>query len=403
VRKYIRRIPLILFVLAILAGLMYGFKTHPLPVDLATVQRGPMILTVDQLGKTRIKQRYVITAPLAGKLHRVDVKPGADLEQLRTENKPVALLEPGRPALLDARARAEATAKESAAKARLSEGNERLDKAKKQENYARAEYDRVRRAAANGGSSRQEVEDAELKMRSGEHDLSAAKFAVQVAEFELEQAQAVLKPFTSPGEVVSIVIGSPISKGKVLKVLQESETIIAAGTAIMEVGDPESIEAEIDVLTTDAVKVRDRAKAFLEHWGGDKPLEGKVRLTEPSGFTKVSALGVEEQRVNVIIDFDVPKEWRDQVRDAYRVEARIVVWEGENVLKVPAGALFRQGKELAVYLMADGKAVLRTVKIGHNNGLDAEVLSGLRERDQVLLHPGDKIKDGVAIVSRKVE
>jgi HlyD family secretion protein len=198
-----------------------------------------------------------------------------------------------------------------------------------------------------------------------------------------------------------IVIRSPISRGKVLKVSQESETIITAGTPIMEIGDPEDIEAEIDVLTTDAVKVRRGAKAYLLHWGGDTPIVGHVRLTEPSGFTKVSALGVEEQRVYVIIDFKVPRDWQGQVRDAYRVEARIVTWEGEDVLKVPAGALFRQGKEWSVYVMADGKASLRTVKIGHNNGLEAEVLDGLSEREQVLLHPGDKIKDGVAIVARK--
>ncbi len=400
-KRYTRRLPLMLFVLAILAGLFYGFKSHPLPVDLTTVSRGPLQLTVDEHGKSRIKQRYVVTAPLAGRLQRIELKPGADLESLRKAGRPLAVLDPVQPALLDARARAEAKAKESAAKARLDEGTERLDKARKQESHARAEYDRVRRAGMNGGSSRQDVEDAELKLRSFEHDLSAAKFAVQVAEFELEQARAVLKPWASPGEVEPIVIGSPIRKGKVLRVLQESETIVPAGAQILEVGDPENIEAEIDVLTVDAVKVRDGAKAFLEHWGGDRPLEGRVRLTEPSGFTKVSALGVEEQRVNVIVDFSVPPEWRGQLRDAYRVEARIVIWESDNVLKVPAGALFRQEKEWAVYVLAEGKAVLRTVQIGHNNGLEAEVLGGLREGDRVILHPGDKIKDGVAIVSRK--
>ncbi len=400
-KRFIRRIPLLILVAAIVASLAYAFRPQPLPVDLASVGRGSLRLTVDEDGKTRIKQRYIVTAPLAGRLQRIVLKPGDDLKELRKKGLPLAVLVPVTPALLDARARGEAQAKENAAKARLEEGMVRRDKARKQESHARTEYDRVRRAGLNGGSSRQEVDDAELKLRSSEHDLSAAAFSIQVAEFELQQVRAVLRPFASPGEVEPIVIGSPITEGKVLRVLQESETIVTAGAQLMEVGDPDSIEAEIDVLTADAVRVRDGAKAFLEHWGGDKPLEGRVRLTEPSGFTKVSALGVEEQRVNVIIDFKVPPEWRGQMRDAYRVEARIVIWEGENVMKVPAGALFRQEKEWAVYVLEAGKATLRVLKIGHNNGLEAEVLSGLKEGEQVVLHPGDKIKDGASVISRK--
>jgi HlyD family secretion protein len=409
VKKVVRRLPLLVFLALVVAALVYGFMPHPIGVDLAVVERGSLLMTVDKEGKTRVKQRYVVTAPLAGKLLRIDFKPGADLEKLLTSGRPLAVLEPSLPPLLDARTRAETIAKEKAAEGRLGKAREELDKARKQEQHARTEHDRIERAHLTGSSSRQELDDCELKLRSAMRDLNAAQFMVQVAEFERDQVRATLRAFTqrntSPGEVEPwrMEIPSPIARGKVLRVLQESESVVAAGTQILEVGDTELIEAEIDVLTQDAVKVRDGYKAFLVNWGGPHPLEGHVRLTEPSGFLKVSALGVEEQRVNVIIDFKVPKEYQGQVRDAYRVEARIVVWEGKNVLKVPAGALFRKGKNKswAVYVVHNGKAELRELKIDHNNGLDAEVLEGLEEGDQVILNPGDKIKEGVAVVSRK--
>jgi HlyD family secretion protein len=409
VKKFVRRLPLLLFVLLVIAALVYGFMPHPIGVDIAVVERGSMQLTVDKEGKTRVKQRYIVTAPLAGKLQRIKFKAGMDLATLKTQGQPLAVLEPSDPPLLDARARAEAQAREKAAEARLGEAKEKLDKCRKQEQHARAEHDRIERAHLSGSTSRQELDDCDLKLRSAMRDLNAAQFTVQVAEFERDQVRATLKAFTqrstSPGEIEPwrIEIPSPIPRGRVLRVLQESEAVVAAGTQILEVGDTELIEAEIDVLTQDAVKVRDGYKAFLVNWGGPKPLEGNVRLTEPSGFLKVSALGVEEQRVNVIIDFTVPKDYQGQVRDAYRVEARIVIWEGKNVLKVPSGALFRKGKNKswAVYVVQNDKASLRELKINNNNGLEAEVLEGLEEGEQVILNPGDKIKEGVAVVSRK--
>jgi HlyD family secretion protein len=401
VKKFLRRLPMLLFLLVIVAGLLYGFRPRPAPVDLAAVSRGPLRLTVDQLGKTRLKQRYVVTAPVGGRLQRVLFKPGADLETLLKDDRPLTWIEPGMPTLLDARARGEARATESAAKAQLKEAQEREEEARKKEAYARSDYERIRKASLGGGSSRQELDDAIFKVRSAEHDLAAKRFGVQVADYKLEQARAVLKPFVSPGEKELIPILTPIKKGRVMRVFQESETVVAPGAQIVEVGDPESIEAEIDVLTTDAVKIRSGATAYLEHWGGDRPLKGYVRLTEPAGFTKVSALGVEEQRVNVIIEFAVPKVYHGQVLDGYRVEARIVIWESDNVVKVPAGALFRQDEQWAVFVVRDGRAILRPVKIDHNNGLEAEVMEGLQEGDQVVLHPGDKIKDGITVVSRK--
>lgn len=399
-KRLLRKLPLLLFLAGIVTALAYGFRSRPERADLRAVARGPLLVTVNEDGKTRARDRYIITAPLAGKLRRLKLKAGADLEEWYRGQQPLALLEPQTPALLDGRARAEAEARKQVAESRVEEAKERVKQAEEHERFARTDFLRVERSTAAGGGSRQERDDAEAKLRAAERDLAARRFAVQVAQFEVKLAQAVLEPGEN-GKAIPIV--SPISKGKVLKVFQESERVVTAGAEIMEVGDPEYLEAEIDVLTQDAVRIRNGFKVFLEHWGGDVPLEGKVCGRE-SGFMKQSALGVEEQRVNIIVDdFRLPDKYRGQLGDAYRVEARIVVWESKDVLKVPAGALFRQDKDWAVYLVQNGKATLRTLKIDHNNGLEAEVIEGLKEGDEVVLHPGDKIKEGVEVVPRTAE
>jgi HlyD family secretion protein len=390
---------MLLFLALILAGLVYGFLPQPIPVDLGVVERGRLEVTVNEDGKTRIKDRFIVTAPVGGRMERVTLKPGANLSDLPT--RALTHIEPSEPILLDARARGEAIASEKGAKAALEEARERLDEASKKEGNARAEYERVRRAGLGGGTSRQEVDDAEFKLRSAEHDLSAKRFALKVSEYRLEQARAVLRPFDSPGEKLTVPVLSPISSGRVLRVFQESATVVTPGMQILEVGDLSELEAEIDVLTTDAVKIRKGDPAYLEHWGGKERIVGEVLLTEPSGFTKISALGVEEQRVNVIIKFKVPGDYQGQVRDGYRVEARIVIWKEDNVLMVPSGALFRHEGKHSVYVKEGDRAVLRPVKVDNNNGREAQVLDGLKEGEQVVLHPGDKIKPGVSIVSRK--
>jgi HlyD family secretion protein len=392
---------LLLCGVALVAALVYGFRPSPLPVDLVRVTRGTLQVYVEQDGKTRIRQRYIVTAPLAGRMERVSLKPGDPVPtsyELTTIKPPHALL-------LDPRAREEGQARLDAAKARLKQVNAQLDDARASDSFARAEYSRLK-SLPFGGASPQELDSAAMRERTAEAKVRANEFAVRVAEYELRQAEAALR-FTQNGSSDETSQGSfsvkspPLRKGKILRVMKESATVVTAGTDILEVGDIEEIEAEIDVLTTQAVKIKPgKSQVFLEHWGGP-PLKGLVRVVEPSGFTKVSALGVEEQRVNVIVDFDVPKEYRGRIGDGYRVDARIIVDEAKDVLKVPHGALFRNGAgKWAVYVAEEGRAVLRPVKIGRDNGLEAEVLSGLSEGDQVLLHPSDKIKDGVSIAPR---
>jgi HlyD family secretion protein len=265
---------------------------------------------------------------------------------------------------------------------------------------ARSELERL--AKLRGTVSQQEYDAAVQRERVAAQNLRAAEFAARIAEFELEMAKAVLirsKP-RSPGETLPrLEILAPVS-GQVLRVFQESETVVSPGARLLEVGNPIDLEAEIDVLSADAVKVRPGDRVILEHWGGGEPLAGRVRVVEPSAFTKVSALGVEEQRVYVIVDFVDPPERRPNLGDAYRVEARIVVWESADVLKVPAGALFRRGPEWAVFAVVDGRAEERVVRVGHRSDTEAEVLAGLSEGEQVVLYPGDRVGPGVRVAPR---
>jgi HlyD family secretion protein len=371
----------------VLAGaLVYLFLPAAVEVDVAAVARGPLLVTVDREGMTRVRERYVVSAPLAGRLRRIDLHPGDLVKESETV---LAVIEPADPSLLDARARAEAEAKERAAKEAYSLAEANLGQ-------ARSELERAQKLLTPQGISREEYDRAEHRER-------AARFALKIAEFELEQAQAALLHIRprSPGEadVGWLVIRSPIT-GCVLEVFQESSRVVAAGTDLLRIGDTGDLECVIDVLSTDAVKVRPGARAFLERWGGGEPLLGRVRRVEPGGFTKVSALGVEDQRVNVLVNFAEPREKWEALGDAYRVEARIVVWEGADLLKVPAGALFRQGEGWAVFRVVNGRAHLAPVRTGHGNGLETEVLDGLDEGDRVVVHPSDRVRDGAAITAR---
>lgn len=400
VKRWIRKLLLLLFGLAVLAVIVYAFLPQPVGADLTPVARGLLRVTVDEDGRTRIKERYVVSAPLAGQLQRIRLKVGDPVEAGKTL---LALIEPPDPALLDARARSEAEARVKATEAARKRAASNLERARMGGEFAQSEHTRMRRMYASRSASHQEFEDAAHKERAALEDLRAAQFAVQIADYELELAQAALSRTRagSPGnhEALHLELHSPID-GRVLRVPQESATAVTPGFRLLELGDASDLELEIDVLTSDAVKIRPGAKVLLEHWGGDAPLLARVRLIEPAAFLKISALGVEEQRVWVIADFVDPPAQRQTLGDGYRVEARIVIWEGTDVLKVPAGALFRHGDGWAVFGAAHGKAVLRPVRVGKNNGLEAEVLEGLAENDPVIVHPSDKIKDGVAVVPR---
>jgi HlyD family secretion protein len=400
VKSVVRTLLFLLFLLAVAAAIAYAFWPQPLDVELGAVSRGQLTVTVDEDGQTRIKERYVVAAPLAGRLLRIELKPGDHV----TAGQALATIEPHEPELLDPRAVAQAQAKVHAAESLLERVGPTMERARVELERARKELKRVQDLAQRNVVAQNQLDDAEMVFRSREQDCKAAKFAEDIAKFELEMAQAALlrkRPAQDqPPENGRFEIHAPVP-GKVLRVVQESETVVQAGTRLLELGDPEQLEVEVDVLSSDAVKIRPGSRAWLEQWGGEQRLLGKVRLVEPSAFTKVSALGVEEQRVWVIIDFDRGQK-PPTLADGFRVEARIVVWEQADVLQVPTGALFRSGDAWAVFVAEDGRAQLRVIKLGQRNSLQAQVLDGLNAGTQVILHPSDKVRDGVRVRSRLV-
>jgi HlyD family secretion protein len=421
--KLIRRILLLLFVAGLAGAIAYGMRPMPVEADLAAVERGAIRETVDQDGKTRIRERYVVSAPLAGRLLRIELKAGHEVEAGKTI---LATIEPRDPDLLDVRARQQAEANVKAAQARLEQAQPLLDQAVANLDYAQADLKRAEQArAANPQAiSGSEIDNRQMMVRTREALVRSARHAKDIAAFELDQARAALVRFAPQGadrapakaddnrdgstapapypkseDEWRFRIPSPIN-GRVLRVFQESSAVVTAGTPLLELGDPRDLEVAVDVLSRDAVKIKPGAAVSLEEWGGDKPLEGEVRLVEPSGFTKISTLGVEEQRVNVIIDLVDPPSVRQSLGDSFRVEARIVIAEAENVLKAPTSALFRVGNDWAVFRVENGTARQRVVHLGIQNGLEAEITQGLAEGDLVITHPGDNIADGKAVRQR---
>ena len=395
-----RHLPLLLVGIAALAVLVSALWPRPVPVDVATIVRGPLQVTVDEDGKTRVRERFVVSAPLTGQLARIDLDEGDAVEAGKTL---LATIAPVDPSLLDERTRSEAEARVRAAEAARDQAAARVKEANEAHEITHHEFERVKALRTSQAVPQAEYDRTEHEEQRTAHAMRSAEFAQQVAVFELEVARAALER-SRPGASgdqnrEQLEIYSPIT-GRVLRVIQESATVVSPGMPLLELGDPSRMEVEVDVLSADAAVIRPGARVWLEHWGGERALEARVRLVEPSGFTKISALGVEEQRVNVIAEFDEPSAQRGALGDAFRVEARIVVWETADVLRIPAGCLFRHGSSWAVYRVNGDFAELSDVEIGHNNGLEAEVLDGLVESDRVVLHPSDKLGDGAYIVSR---
>jgi HlyD family secretion protein len=399
--KWLRRAGPAAVAILVVAGIVYGFWPRPVEVDLAEVARGPMRVTVDEEGKTRVRERYVVSAPLGGSLLRVQLKAGAPVVAGRTV---LAVMEPSDPAFLDARERAEVDARVKAAGAAADQAMARLAAAQTALTEATEVLGRVRSSRAAGAASIDELQSAEFRERMRAAEVRAAEHGVRVAVFEqalAEAARARADPKSAlPPEESRLELRAPVD-GKVLRVFQESAAVLTSGTKILEVGDPADLEIVIEMLSIDAARVAPGNRVVVERWGGDEPLAARVRLVEPSAFMKVSALGVEEQRVNVIADFIDPPEKRKTLYDAFRVETRTVIWEADEVVKVPAGALFRAPDGgWAVFAVRDGRARLTPVEAGRSNGVETEALSGLVPGEQVVLHPSDGVKDGVRVVGR---
>jgi len=371
--------------LVLLAGIAYLLRPSPVPCEVGRVVRGDLRVTVEEEGKTRIRDRYVISAPAAGKLLRLGLEEGDPVK----EGDVVARLEP---IPLDERTRAEARARLQAAEAAKRATDARVRQVSESLEQARRNHKRADELAAQGLRSPEEREQMELSEATFAKELEASRFAARAAAYQAEAARATLLA-DQPGGA-AIAMRSPVT-GRVLRVVQESERSVLAGSPVLEVGDPANLEIVIDLLSTDAVNVKPGAPVEIDGGEGRK-LRAHVRLVEPSAFTKISALGVEEQRVNVIGDFDEPP---GRLGDAFRVEGAITFWQGKGVLKVPASALFRRGDAWSVFAVDRGRARRRDVGIGHRSAAEAEVLRGLAEGETVILHPGDRVEDGVRVRS----
>ncbi len=384
--------------LVVLIGI--SLQPQPVGVDVAQVTRGDLLVTIDDEGQTRLKDVYVVSAPVAGQVRRIDIEAG---DAVTAGDTILALFEPSDPLMLDLRSRTEAEAIVKAAEAAVGLATAEQSRAQAQLDYDRAELQRAEPLAERGTISQATLDQRQLSVRTAQASLAQATANLRKVRADLESARATLITSQESENGVDnkdlIPVRAPIS-GRVLRVLQESEGVLAAGTSLMELGNPAELEIVVDLLSTDAVKIKAGDRVIVDDWGGELPLEGRVRLVEPFGFTKISALGIEEQRVNVVIDFiSSQSEWQS-LGHGYRVETRVVVQDRRDILKIPVSALFRSGESWAVFVDDDSTARLQTITLGRRNTLEAEVTDGLKQDDTVILHPSDAIIDGVVVMRR---
>jgi len=393
-----RRLAVISVSMLVVLAIIYGFLPKPVTVDVKKAVRGPLRVTIDEEGKTRVKDRFVLSAPVSGYMRRVEYEVGDRVSRGQT----VVSIEPSRSSVLDPRSRAEAEAAVSAAQAGLKTAEENVRAATADAEYSRQSFDRNKKLAEDGYIARDVLDQAEAEVKRNNAGLLSAKAAVQTARAELERARAALR-YSAVGETADyrkiVTVRTPVA-GSVLKIHRKSEGAVSVGEPLIDIGDPSSLEVKVEVLSADAVNIRPEIPVLFERWGGDIPLKGRVKIVEPEAFTKVSSLGVEEQRVLVIADItSLPEEWQ-RLGDEYRVEASFIIWESANVLQVPESALFRKDDRWAVFVQKDKKARLREVQVGHRNGLSAEVISGISEGETVIVYPDESIRDGTRVTMR---
>lgn len=379
---------------AVVAGTAWSIWPKPILVETATVTKGRFVATVDEDGKTRIRERYVVAAPLSGRLTRIRLKAG---DRVRSDDVIATIFSSPTP-LLDPRSRREAEERLGTAEAAQERAKALVDRAQAQSAQADQELTRTRTLVERAASTTQALERAELAKRVADRDLRAAEFQLHATQHELDQTRALLAKYTdsggSPPDEWSVT--APVS-GLVLKVNQESERIVEPGTPILEIGDPSDLEIVVDVLSTDAVEIKPGADVVVEHWGGPGTLSGRVRRVEPAAFTKVSTLGVEEQRVNVLIDIlDLPEKWSG-LGEAYQVDTKIVVFTQNDATIVPSGALFRRGGDWNVFLVENGRARERPVALIRRSGATAAVASGVEPGDNLIVYPSDRVTPGIRV------
>ncbi len=398
--KWRRSIFWLIILILLLVGLFIAFRPQPIAVDLTKVQRGPLIVTVEEEGETRVRDVYVLSAPVTGHMLRINAEVGDDVIAAQTI---VAQIKPIDPEFLDIRSEEEARAAVQAAEASLTVAQAQLVEAESEFEFAVTELERANKLIKKQVISERELDTAKRDYKTKNAAVNTAKASVRARQYDLVQAQAHL---VSPADIQPdekdcecITILAPVS-GKILQVLHESEGVITMGTPLVEIGDPTNLEIVVDFLSYDAVRIQPSQRVIIEEWGGEFALQGIVQRIEPFGFTKTSALGIDEQRVNVIIDITDPQEIWQRLGHGYQVDARVVLWESDSVKKVPLTALFRDGDTWSVFVEQQGRARLQHIDIGQRNGLEAEILEGLSEDSQIILHPSDQIIDGVRIKPR---
>ena len=387
-----------LVLLALIVALAVALRSPSVPVELGEVSRGPLAVTVDDLGETRVRDLYVVSASVTGELLRVPLKPG---DPVVAGSTLLARIRPTEPGPLDARTTAQAEANVRALTAQLAAVDARVRQSQAELTLAERELARVRALAPRGFVSRSTVDRAQAARDGSLAAVAEARQGVAATRADLAAARAAL--ITSGAGLRgrgSVPVTSPVS-GRVLRVPQESERVVLAGTPLVEIGDPDRLEMVTDLLSADAVRVRPGAAVLIEEWGGERPLRGRVRLVEPYGFLKVSALGVEEQRVNVVIDLLEPRQVWARLGHGYRATVRIALWSARDVVRVPVSALFRNERDWSVFVRDDdSRARLRRIEVGPMNDELALVRSGLRPGDRVVLHPGDRVREGAKVHPR---
>jgi HlyD family secretion protein len=387
----LRRLITLAILLAVIAGLAWAFWPRALPVESAVITARDIAVTVEEEGKSRIRDVFSVSAPISGQVLRIDLHPG---DAVVKDETVLISIRPAAPGLLDARLKRVAEAASASARASVGLAEAEVKQAEAQLTFLRTELERAERLSRQGTISERALDKARLDVATAAAALDSARASLNVRQKELDRAEAALiETGTSEGPCCTEV-RAPVT-GRILRVLAESEHVVQAGTPLMEVGDPGDIEIVADILSRDAVEIKPGAPAVIDNWGGP-PLAARVRRVEPSAVTKVSALGIEEQRVPVILDLAGEQD-RGALGDGFRVVARITVWEGKNLVAVPIAALFRQGGDWAVYKVVNGRAELSLLQLGRRNAAYAEVTSGLAAGDTVILHPSDQLAAGVAV------
>lgn len=386
----------------ILSAAYLAFRPQAVPVDVATVMRAPLRVTVSDDGETRVREVYDVSAPIAGRVLRFQGDVG---DAVVAGESILAYMLAARPAFLDVRTRSQLEASVEAAMAARDLAAAEIGRIEAESDFARTELRRAEELATEGAISAADLDRARKEARAAEAALMTASAALDMREHELATARAALiaPPHSDSYRTVEdgLPVRAPVS-GTILRILQESEGVVPAGTPLAQVGDPSQLEVVVDLLSSDAVLVSEGDAVEIERWGGDHPLAGVVRRVEPYGVTKLSALGIEEQRVNVIIDLTEPTARWERLGHGYEVEARIVIWEADDVVQVPNAALFRRGTSWATFVVREGLAHLAVVEIGRRNEEMARVLEGLSVGDTVVLYPSDRVADGTHVEQRNL-